>query len=106
MGIDSARIISVPGEKVLINRTLTSAIAVRDWLKTSEIKAEGINILSSGTHSRRTWMTFSKVLDDSCQIGIISIPDYKNNRSTKRRLFKTIRETAAIIYYWLILIPY
>jgi hypothetical protein len=106
MGIDSVRIISVPGEKAFINRTLTSAIAVREWLKTSEIKAEGINILSSGTHSRRTWMTFSKVLDDSCQIGIISIPDYKNNRSTKRRLFKTIRETAAIIYYWLILIPY
>ena len=106
MGIDSTRIISVPGEKVFINRTLTSAIAVRDWLKTSEIKAEGINILSSGTHSRRTWMTFSKILGDSCQIGIISIPDYKNNHSTKRRLFKTIRETAAIVYYWLILIPY
>jgi hypothetical protein len=106
MGIDSSRIIAVPGEKVIINRTLTSAIAVRDWLKTTEIKPAGINILSSGTHSRRTWMTFSKVLGDSCRVGIISIPDYKNNNSKKRRLFKTFRETAAIVYYWLILLPY
>ncbi len=106
MGIDSSRIIAIPGEKVRINRTLTSALAVRDWLKKSNINVNGINILSSGTHSRRTWMTFSKVLDNSYKIGIISLPDYKNNSSQERRLIKTIRETVAIIYYWLILIPY
>ncbi len=106
IGIDSTRIIAVPGKKVIINRTLTSALAVRDWLKTSDIKAHGINILSSGTHARRTWMTFNKILDASCPVGIISLPDYKNNHTRKRRLFKTMRETAAIVYYWLILLPY
>jgi hypothetical protein len=106
MGIDSSIIKAVPGEKVLINRTLTSAVAFRDWLKKSEIKVQGINIISTGTHSRRTWMTFRKVLDKSFDLGIISLPDKKNNNSKKRRLLKTIRETAAIIYYWFILIPY
>lgn len=106
LGIDSSKIIALPGERVKINRTLTSALAVRDWLKISNIKVQGINILSSGTHSRRTWMTFSKVLGRSYKIGIISLPDNKNNYPQKRRLFKTLRETVAIIYYWLILIPY
>jgi hypothetical protein len=106
IGIDSSLIIAVPGNKVLINRTLTSAVAFRDWLNKSEIKVKGINIISTGTHSRRTWMTFRKVLDKTFDIGIISLPDKKNNNSTKRRFLKTLRETAAIMYYWIILLPY
>lgn len=105
MGMDSSKVISVPGEKVKINRTLTSAIAVRDWLKVSGIKLTGINIISEGTHARRTWMTFNRVLNAPCKIGVISLTDYKNI-SDKRRILKTFRETAAIIYYWIILLPY
>jgi hypothetical protein len=106
MGIDSNLIIAIPGKRVRINRTLTSALAFRDWLKKSDIKVEGINILSSGTHSMRTWMTFNKVLDKSYNIGIISLPDYKIQRSRRQKVLKTLRETIGLIYYWIILIPY
>ncbi len=105
MGIDSSRIIATPGERVRINRTLTSAVAFRNWLKTSNIDIRGINIFSMGTHARRTWMTFNKLLNEKYQIGIISVPDYLN-RSRENKLLKTLRETIGIIYYWLILIPY
>jgi hypothetical protein len=106
MGIDSALIYAIPCERTNINRTLTSAIAVGDWLKNSDIKVEGINIISAGTHSRRTWMAYSKILDKSYKIGIISLPDYRYSRSSKIKFIKTLRETIAIVYYWLILIPY
>jgi len=106
MGIDSNLIIAIPGKRVRINRTLNTALAFRDWLKTSDIKVEGINILSSGTHSMRTWMTFNKVLDKSYDIGIISLPDYRNQYSRKRKVLKTLRESLGLIYYWIILIPY
>ncbi len=105
MGIDSSVIIAIPGQKVRINRTLTSVLAFRDWLKTSDIQVSGINIVSIGTHARRTWMTFNRVLDNSCKIGIISLPDHKHN-SDDLSVVKTIRETIAFIYYWFILIPY
>ena len=105
MGIDSSRIIATPGERVKINRTLTSAVAFRNWLKTSDIDIRGINILSMGTHARRTWMTYNKLLKEKYQIGIISVPDYLN-RSKENKLLKTLRETLGIIYYWFILIPY
>ena len=105
MGIDSSRIIATPGERVRINRTLTSAVAFRNWLKTSNIDIRGINIFSMGTHARRTWMTYNKLLNEKYKIGIISVPDYLN-RSRENKLLKTLRETLGIIYYWFILIPY
>jgi hypothetical protein len=106
MGIDSSRIIATSGNKAKINRTLTSALAFRDWLKTTKINVDGINIISLGTHARRTWMVYNKVLDEKYILGIISLPDYKNKYSRTNRLLKTIRETLGIIYYWFILIPY
>ena len=61
MGIDSSRVIAAPCERVRINRTLTSALAFRDWLRTSKINIYGINIISVGMHTRRTWMTYNKI---------------------------------------------
>jgi hypothetical protein len=89
LGIDSSLITAVWGKKVRINRTLTSALAFRDWLKTSDIEIKGINVISMGTHARRTWMTYNKILD-----------------SKTERILRTIRETFGIIYYWFILIPF
>jgi hypothetical protein len=106
MGIDSTLIIALPGKKVKINRTLTSAFAFRDWLKTTDIEVKGINIISMGTHTRRTWMTYKRILNEKYRIGIVSIPEHNYNNSRIKRFFKTIRETLAIIYYWVILIPY
>lgn len=106
MGIDSSKIIATAGERVIINRTLTSALAFRDWIKKTNINVNGINIISLGAHTRRTWMIYNKILDKKYQIGIISIPDYNYNHSRLYKLIKTIRETLGIIYYWLILIPY
>jgi hypothetical protein len=106
LGIDSSRIIATPGGKVRINRTLTSALAFRDWLKKTNKDVKGINIFSMGTHARRTWMTYNKILDEKYHIGIISIPDYVHNHSREIKVLKTLRESIAILYYWFILLPY
>lgn len=106
LGIDSSLILAIPGERVKINRTLTSALAFRDWLNTTHYKVNGINIVSMGTHSRRTWMTFRKVLNEKTDVGIISLPDYGISHSGKSNALKTFRETLGIIYYWCILLPY
>ena len=106
MGIDSSLIHAVSCKRTILNRTLTSALSVQKWLETSDIKIKGINIVSAGTHSRRTWMIYKKVLPKSCKIGIISLPDNINNTSGLRKKIKMIRETIALIYYSIILIPY
>lgn len=59
-----------------------------------------------GTHARRTWMTYNRILNEKYEIGIISLPDDGNRNSPDKGLLKTLRETLGIIYYWIILIPY
>lgn len=106
LGVDSSLIVAVPGKKVRLNRTLSSALAFRDWLKTSDIEVKGINIITEGTHAERTWMTYNKIMDKKYKIGIISLPDYEESYSRKYKVLKTLRETIGLIYYWIILIPY
>jgi hypothetical protein len=106
MGIDSSLITAVPAERVRINRTLTSALAFRDWLRITNIDIKGINIISMGPHARRTWMTYNRILNEKYEIGIISLPDIGRVNSTERRVLNTLRETLGIIYYWVILVPY
>jgi hypothetical protein len=106
LGIDSSLIIPVPAKRVRVNRTLTSALAFRDWIKAENPDINGINIISMGTHARRTWMTYNKILNEKYEIGIISLPEATNLNSPARKAFKTVRETLGIIYYWIILLPY
>jgi hypothetical protein len=104
MGMDSLKVIATSGEKVKINRTLTSALAFHDWESSADINIRGINILTIGTHARRTWMTYNKILHEKYKIGIISVPSGYLSRES--RIKKTLRETLGILYYWFILIPY
>ena len=106
LGIDSSLITPVPAKRVRVNRTLTSALAFRDWIKTENPDINGINIISMGTHARRTWMTYNKILNEKYEIGIISLPDDSSLYSPAKKAFKTVRETLGIIYYWIILLPY
>jgi hypothetical protein len=106
LGIDSSLVTSVPGKLVNLNRTLTSALAFRDWVAKSDIKITGINIFTLGTHSMRTWMTYNKILKKKYEIGIISMPDFRDRISRKHKILKTLRETIGVIYYWFILLPY
>jgi hypothetical protein len=102
MGVDSSRIVAVPGEMTYINRTLKSALAFRDWLKASKCTVKGINIISSGPHARRTWMIYNKILGKNYSVGIITLPDF-NNPNFLKNIIKELREFFGLIYYWIIL---
>jgi hypothetical protein len=101
MGVDSSSVIAVAGKNSRINRTLASAVAVRDFIDRSSLNIKGINIISAGAHSRRTWMTFKRVLNTE-DIGIISLSDIRGYQGFS----KLLRETLAYIYYSLILVLY
>jgi hypothetical protein len=105
-GIDSALITAVPAQNASINRTLASALAFSDWLKTNRIEIKGLNIVSMGPHARRTWITYNKILKADYPVGIISVPGNPIQYSSLRLALKTIRETAGLLYYHIILIPY
>lgn len=101
-GINSALVKPVTAQKVRVNRTFTSAVAVDDWLKENDITIKGFNVISYGSHSRRTWMTFNHILKPY-KVGVIAIPDSHVTPNGKIRYFKTARETFAFLYYCIIL---
>jgi hypothetical protein len=105
-GIDSSRITAVTGKKTIINRTLTGALAFRDWLKESGYQADGVNVLTMGIHARRTWLTYKKVLGKSCRVGIIALSDTSGTTREKTGFLGTLAEALDLIYYRIILIPF
>ena len=104
IGVDSSRIVAVPGEKTYINRTLKSALAFCKWLKKSKYEVKGINIISSGPHAKRSLMIYHKVLGKNYKVGIIVLPYFDNPNFPK--IIIELREFIGLIYYWIILIFY
>jgi hypothetical protein len=105
IGVDSSRILAIPGEGTYINRTLKSAITLRDWLISSKIKVRGINMISFGPHARRKWMIYSIILGKDYNVGIISFPDF-NKPDFLENIIIELREFFGLVYYWIILIFY
>ena len=105
-GIDSAKVVAIALDNRQFNRTLATALAVRDWIKENNTNINGVNIASMGIHSRRTWLTYKTVLDTNCEVGNISLPDYRDSDSGKSKFLRTLTETLDYIYYNIILIPF
>jgi hypothetical protein len=82
MGFDSTKIDCLPTGRVMSNRTYTSAIVLRDWIKTSNKPYNKIDVLSIGCHSARSRYLFQLAMNDLADVGVISIPNpsYDNIR--------------------------
>ena len=106
LGIDSGKIISVPGVKTSVNRTYRSAVAFRDWLDHSGYPVTGINIISLSDHSRRTWLTYRKLLHGHPPVGIIALPVSWNDPAGVKAVFFVARQSVAYLYYKFILLPF
>lgn len=86
VGADCLKAAGVPGELVQMvpsrviarDRTYSSAVALREWLRQQNISVHGINVLTEDAHARRTRLLFQKAFGDGVRIGIISArnPDY------------------------------
>ncbi|MFA6286322.1 MAG: hypothetical protein WC661_02990 [Opitutaceae bacterium] len=75
LGVTTPHPQAVPATDVYRDRTFTSALALRDWLKARGPIPEKINLVSLGTHARRSRLLFNKVFGPDVEIGIIAVPD-------------------------------
>lgn len=64
------------------DRTYSSAVALRNWLREHNITVRGINVLTEDAHGRRTQLLFQKAFGRDVTVGIISVqnPDYDPKR--------------------------
>ncbi len=81
-GLPSELIQMVPSRVFGRDRTYSSAIALRKWLKSQQPAVHGINVLTEGPHARRTRLLFQKALGHDVRVGVIAAanPDYDAKR--------------------------
>jgi uncharacterized SAM-binding protein YcdF (DUF218 family) len=77
LGLDRRRIRVIPTQNVIRDRTYASAIALKDWLNQAPLPMKAINLVSLGTHARRSRLLFEKALGPGIVVGVIAIPDLR-----------------------------
>jgi len=82
LGLSTNVVQAIPTPRVRRDRTYASAVAVKNWLIQHGVAETNINIVSMGTHSRRTRLLFSDAFGKGYKVGIISIQNrrYDPNR--------------------------
>jgi uncharacterized SAM-binding protein YcdF (DUF218 family) len=82
LGLDSNTVIAVPAPRVAQDRTYIAAFMLRQWWAEHRFNASAINLVTDGTHARRSWLLFGEVFEPETAVGIIAIPprDYDARR--------------------------
>ena len=73
-GLAQAAITAVPSPSVARDRTYTSAVVIRDWAKRSGIAVESIDVISMGTHARRTRLLYRMAFGPDIAVGVHAAP--------------------------------
>jgi hypothetical protein len=72
LGFEQDQLIAVPGSNVVRNRTAASATALRQWLASSDLTVDSINLYSYDVHARRSWLIFKQALAPEIKVGVIA----------------------------------
>jgi hypothetical protein len=102
LGIPRDRIRLVPAPGVKLDRTFSSAVALKKHLLEAGPLPASLNIMTDGVHSRRTRLLFEKAFGEGMAIGVLSTPDQEFDAerwwTTSEGLKEVISETGAWLY--------
>ena len=101
-GIPTELIQMVPSHTSGRDRTYSSAIALKDWLREHNVQVRSLNIITESAHARRTRLLFKRALGPDVNVGVIAVPspDYDAKRWWRysEGVQEVIGETVAYIY--------
>ncbi|HBB30514.1 MAG TPA: cytosine deaminase [Cyanobacteria bacterium UBA9273] len=72
LGFNQEQLVAIPASNVIQHRTYTTAVALREWLLTSDLNVKSINLYTYGPHTRRSWIIFKAVLAPEIKVGAIA----------------------------------
>ncbi len=101
-GIRDDLVQMVPSRVFARERTYSSAVALRDWFREHNLVIHSFNILTQGSHARRTQLLYQEAFGKDVTVGIIAVsnPDYnpKDWWRYSDGVREVIGETIAYIY--------
>jgi hypothetical protein len=74
-GADPAKVHAVPAPFVTKDRTYSTAVALKKALLASGVPMAKVNVVSGGTHSRRTRLLYEKAFGPGTRVGMIALPE-------------------------------
>ena len=102
VGIPARALQMVPSHEDGRDRTYSSAVAFREWLRTHNTQLASFNVLTEGAHGRRTRLMYEKAFGPTVRVGVISIlsPDFdaKHWWSYSEGAEEVLQETVAYVY--------
>ena len=102
LGLETEKLVVISTPDVVKDRTYASAAAVRQWLFSSDLKLESINLFTFDVHARRSWLSYKQALAPKIKVGVIAVKtlDYDSNNwwSSSAGVRSVISETIAYIY--------
>jgi hypothetical protein len=91
------------------DRTYSSAVALRDWLRDRHVGVNSFNVITLGVHARRTRLLYQMAFGDTVKVGIVSVPDDDYPATRWWRYSDGVRsvigETIAFLYAKLLFKP-
>jgi hypothetical protein len=77
-GVPDDLVQMVPSHVIARERTYSSAVALGDWFRDHNLPIHSFNVLTEGSHARRTQLLYKEAFGKNVTIGIIAVsnPDY------------------------------
>lgn len=108
-GLGNGSLQMVPSRVMDRDRTYSSAVALRSWLRDNNTAIRNINVLTEDLHARRTRLLFQKALGHNVAVGIIAVPnpDYDSGHWWRysQGVKDVVSETVAFMYAKLLFYP-
>ena len=74
LGTPEAKLVVAPAPAAQRHRTFRAANSFREKLAAASIEQAALNVVTLGTHARRTQLIYEKVFGDEVEIGVVSVP--------------------------------
>jgi hypothetical protein len=94
-------VIAVPGPPAARDRTYSSAVALRDWLRAHGGAPREITVLTAGPHARRSRLLFQKAFGEEAELGVISAAPLEYDPRRWWRSSAGFREVTGEALAWL-----
>ncbi len=77
-GLAADQVVMTPSHVNGHDRTYSSAVALREWLREHPAGVNSFNVLTEDVHARRTQLLFAKAFGRNVRIGVVAVvdPDY------------------------------
>lgn len=107
-GIPAAAVQMVPSRVMERDRTYSSAVALRDWLRVHQVSVPAINVLTEDAHARRSRLLFQEAFGNDVNVGVISVPDpdfkpdlwWKYSQGVREVVGESIAYLYAKLLFW------